>query len=407
MAELFRERGHEVVSGAKTPADICVINTCTVTGTGAGKSRQAIRRAKRLNPNAVIAVTGCFAQTEPEAVREIGADIIIGSGGKKRVAELAELAVLGKTADIVGDIMREREYEELPLTSAQSRVRANLKIEDGCDNFCAYCIIPYARGPVRSRRLENITAEAEALAARGYKEIVLTGIHIGSYGKDMSGGSLIDVVEALDNIKGIERIRLGSIEPPVITREFVERASALEHLCPQFHMSLQSGCGATLKRMKRRYTPDEYMAAVEALRAAVPDTAITTDLMVGFPGETDAEFEESYRFCERVGFMRMHVFRYSVRRGTAAEKMSNRVSEAVKERRAAEMLKLAERMKNEFYEKYKGKKLSVLLEQQGEGGIYHGTAPNYIDVYLKAPPGMEGRIVGAEFEPRGESRIIV
>ncbi len=405
MAELFRERGHEVINDAKTPADICVINTCTVTGTGAGKSRQAIRRAKRQNPNAVIAVTGCFAQTEPEAVREIGADIIIGGGGKKRVAELAEQAALGKAADIVGDIMKEREYEELPLTSAQSRVRANLKIEDGCDNFCAYCIIPYARGPVRSRRLGNIIAEAEALAKRGYKEIVLTGIHIGSYGKDLNSGSLIDVVEALDKIKGVERIRLGSIEPPVITDEFVERASALEHLCPQFHMSLQSGCGVTLKRMKRRYTPDKYMAAVKALRAAMPDTAITTDLMVGFPGETDAEFEESYRFCEKVGFMRMHIFRYSVRRGTAAEKMPSRVSEPIKERRAAEMLKLAERMKNEFYEKYKGKRVSVLLEQRAKNGIYHGTTPNYADVYLKAPPGMEGRIVEAEFEPRGESRI--
>ena len=406
MAELFRQSGHETVYDNKTPADVCVINTCTVTGTGAGKSRQAIRRAKRQNPGAVVAVTGCFAQTEPEAVREIGADIIIGSSGRHRIVELAEQAAAGKRSDIVSDIMKVREYEELPSTVGQSRVRANLKIEDGCDNFCAYCVIPYARGPVRSRDLKNIVAEAESLAEHGYKEIVLTGIHIGSYGKDLKDISLIDVMEALDKVKGIERIRLGSIEPPVITAEFAERAAKLRHLCPQFHMSLQSGCGATLERMNRRYTPAEYMDAVETLRSKIPDTAITTDLMVGFPGETDDEFEESFEFCKTIGFMQMHIFKYSIRSGTRAEKMPDQISEQIKDERSGRMLELAERMKREYYEQYNGKTVSVLLEQRNADGVYHGTTPNYMDVYVKAEPGMEGETVTVKFAPLGESHIV-
>ena len=405
MAELFRRSGHEVVSGG-SPADVCVINTCTVTGTGAGKSRQAIRRAKRQNPGAVIAVTGCFAQTEPEAVRGIGADIIIGNDGRSRIVELAEAALAGARSDFVDDIMKVREYEELPAAVAQSRVRANLKIEDGCSNFCAYCVIPYARGPVRSRPLGNITAEAETLAGAGYREVVLTGIHIGSYGKDLkSGMSLIDVIEALDNINGIERVRLGSIEPPIITDEFVDRASKLKNLCPHFHMSLQSGCGGTLRRMKRRYTPDEYYRAVGMLRDRIPDVSITTDLMVGFPGETDEEFEESYGFCEKVGFMRMHVFKYSVRKGTEAERLPNHVGERIKEERSRRMIALAERMRADFYKKYDGAVLPILLEKR-QNGVYHGTTPNYMDAYVKAAAGLEGKTAEIVFSASGESEII-
>ncbi len=390
MAELFRSRGFKVAADGDGPADVCVINTCTVTGTGAKKSRQTIRRAKRLNPGAVIAVTGCFSQTEPEAVRKIGADIIIGNSGRSRIAELAEAALKGRKSDIVGDILSEREYEEFPVTKSQSRIRANIKIEDGCLNFCAYCIIPYARGPVRSRPIGNIAAEAEALAARGYREIVLTGIHIGSYGMDLENISLIDVIERLDKIKGIERIRLGSIEPPVITPEFIGRAKELKHLCPHFHMSLQSGCAATLERMKRRYTPDEYAAAVAALRKAIPGVSITTDLMVGFPGETDAEFEESYNFCKSIGFMRMHIFKYSVRRGTLAERLPDHVSDEVSTRRSARMLELAESMKEEFYRSRLNIPETALLEQRREDGRYTATAADYTEMLVKAPPGMEG-----------------
>lgn len=394
MAELFKEKGYEVISEEDTPADICVINTCTVTGVGAKKSRQQIRRAKRLNPNAVIAVTGCFAQTEPEAVKEIGADIIIGSSGKSRIVELSEAALDGRQTGIVGDILSEHEYEELPITQTQSRIRANIKIEDGCNNFCTYCIIPYARGPVRSRDINKIIAEATALAEHGYNEIVLTGIHIGSYGKDINNKhTLIDIIEALDKIGGIERIRLGSIEPVIITEEFVNRAAELKHLCPQFHLSLQSGSEATLKRMNRHYTPSEYRKAVNLLRGNIPDTSITTDLMVGFVGETDAEFDESYEFCKSIGFMQMHIFKYSVRRGTRAEKLSGRINEHTKEQRSRKMLELAEYMKREFYQNYYGKPLPILLEQQKENGLYHGTTPNYMDILVKTKPNMEGKTI--------------
>ncbi len=394
MAEMFRERGYEVITDDSVPADVCVINTCTVTGVGAKKSRQQIRRAKKLNPNAVIAVTGCFAQTEPEAVREIGADVIIGNSGRGKIADLVEAALKGKKTNTVGDILRVHEYEELPMTRSQSRIRANIKIEDGCNNFCSYCIIPYARGPVRSRDINKIIEEASLLAESGYKEVVLTGIHIGSYGKDIDNKhTLIDVAEALDKISGIERIRLGSIEPVVITEEFVSRGKALKKLCPQFHLSLQSGCGATLKRMNRRYTPEEYFRAVELLRENIPDTSITTDLMVGFAGETDDEFKESYEFCKSIGFMQMHIFKYSIRKGTRAERLPGMVAETVKDERSHKMLELAESMKRDFYQKYIGKPVHVLIEQEKEPGLFHGTTPNYMDVLVKADPSFSGKTI--------------
>lgn len=401
MAEMFRERGYEVITDDGAPADVCVINTCTVTGVGAKKSRQQIRRAKKLNPNAVIAVTGCFAQTEPEAVREIGADVIIGSNGRGKIADLVEAALKGKKTNAVEDILHVHEYEELPMTRSQSRIRANIKIEDGCNNFCTYCIIPYARGPVRSRDINKIVEEASLLAESGYKEVVLTGIHIGSYGKDIDNKhTLIDVAEALNEISGIERIRLGSIEPVVITEEFVSRGKALKKLCPQFHLSLQSGCGATLKRMNRRYTPEEYFRAVELLRENIPDASITTDLMVGFAGETDEEFKESYEFCKSIGFMQMHIFKYSIRKGTRAERLPDMVAESVKDERSHKMLELAESMKEDFYRKYIGKPAHVLLEQEKEPGLFHGTTPNYMDVLVKADSSFSGKtvtLIGGEY----------
>lgn len=386
MAELFRESGYEIITDDNAPADVCVVNTCTVTGMGARKSRQQIRRAKRQNPNALIAVTGCFSQTSPEEVRELGADIIIGNKGRSKIVELVKAAEQGKKADIVDNILTEHEYEELPVTHTQSRVRANIKIEDGCNNFCTYCIIPYARGPVRSRNIEKIVSEAETLAENGYKEVVLTGIHIGSYGKDLNNGlKLIDVIESVNNVKGIERIRLGSIEPVIITQDFVSRAKNLTKLCPQFHLSLQSGSNATLKRMNRHYTSEEFKKAVELLRENIPDTSITTDLMVGFSGETQDEFLESYEFCKSIGFMQMHIFKYSIREGTAAEKLPDRIRGEIKEDRSRQMIELAENMKEKFYRKYEGKSVSILAEQEKEAGIYHGTTPNHMDVLFNCP----------------------
>lgn len=397
IAQMFQDRGYTVVkSGA---ADVCVINTCAVTSMGAQKSRQQIHRARKQNPNGVIAVMGCYSQIDPETLKKADdADVIIGTSDRGRIVDLVEEALKGKKTAICTDIMKQREYEELCLTTDQSRIRANVKIEDGCTNFCTYCIIPYARGPVRSRSLEKIVEEVELLSKKGFAEVVLTGIHIGSYGRDLKDGTgLIDVMEAVCRVEGIKRVRLGSVEPVVITEEFVERAKKLKNLCPQFHLSLQSGSAETLKRMRRRYTPDEYMQAVKRLRESIPDTSITTDVMVGFPGETDAEFEESYNFCKEVGFMQMHIFKYSPRPGTVAAEMENQVPEQVKEARSHRLIELEAEMKKNFYDSYKGRTMEVLAEVRTKDGRFHGTTANYMDVYIDSPEDITGKIVEYTF----------
>ncbi len=405
MATMFRQAGYAVTQ--EKTADVYVINTCTVTGTGAKKSRQQIRRVRRENPNAILAVTGCLAQTEADALKaDLNIDILLGNKHRNRIVELVEQAVAGNKTIQVEDILKETAYEELGITHGQSRVRANLKIEDGCSNFCSYCIIPFARGPVRSRSMEKIREEAIALGKEGYGEIVLTGIHIGSYGKDLGESlSLMDVIEAVHQAEGITRIRLGSLEPVTITEDFVARAKRLPKLCPQFHMSLQSGCDETLKRMRRRYTTEDYRRAVSLLRQEIPDTAITTDLMVGFPGETEAEFQASYDFCKEIGFSQMHIFPYSIRQGTAAEKFSNQVPEAIKADRTHTMLQLAASMKESFYRGYLGKTLPVLLEQK-EGALWHGTTANYMDILVDAPDGFSGQTVMAELFQYENEKII-
>ena len=383
MGKLFIDKGYEIAE--EGTADIYVINTCTVTGTGAQKSRQAIGKAIREKADALIAVTGCLAQTETEKIKEIpGVDIVIGNSGKNRIVELVEEANEKKKQIVFcKDIMEEISFEEIANTAVQSRIRANVKIEDGCNNYCTYCIIPYARGKVRSRDINKIEEEVIALSKAGYREIVLTGIHIGSYGKDLK--------EDISLIDGIERVRLGSLEPVVITEDFVKRAKKLENLCPHFHMSLQSGCDETLKRMNRHYTAEEYKKAVKLLRDNIPDTSITTDLMVGFPGETDEEFEKSYEFCKSIGFMQMHIFKYSIRKGTRAEKFPDQISKKVKEERSKKMLSLAEDMKKAFYEKYEGRETQVLFEVENDG-IYHCTTPNYMDIYVKSEEELSGEI---------------
>ncbi len=397
MATLFEEAGYTVTQ--KKNADIFVVNTCTVTGTGAKKSRQQIRRVRRENPDAILAVTGCLAQTEAEQLsKELSIDVLLGNKYRNRIVDLVEKAIAGTKTIQVDDILKETAYEELTITKNQSRVRANLKIEDGCDNFCSYCIIPFARGPVRSRSLEKIREEARALGKEGYGEVVLTGIHIGSYGKDLEdGASLIDVIESVHDAEGITRIRLGSLEPVMITEDFVHRAKKLPKLCPQFHLSLQSGCDETLKRMRRRYTTQDYRQAVALLRKELPDTAITTDLMVGFPGETEAEFQASYEFCKEIGFSQMHIFPYSIRKGTAAEKFPNQVPETTKAARTHSMLTLAAETKESFYRNYLGQTLPVLLEQK-VGNLWHGTTANYMDVMVDAPGGTSGTLILAKID---------
>ena len=381
MAQLFEEKGYEIINRGN--ADICVINTCTVTATGASKSLKQIRRARRENPNAVIAVCGCLAQTEAERLKNEEIDVLIGNKYRSEIVGLCENALSGRKTEKLIDILKEKDFEELGTIHRQSRVRAEIKIEDGCNNFCSYCKIPYARGPVRSRSIEKIATEARLLGEKGYKEIVLTGIHIGSYGLDLKDGtSLIDVMEIVDKESGVDRLRLGSLEPVMITEEFTKRAAALKSLCPQFHLSLQSGCDKTLTAMRRRYSTEDFRKAVKNLRTAFKDCAITTDLIVGFPGETEDDFETSHKFCEEMNFAQMHIFPYSVREGTAAAKLSGRVDEAEKNRRAHIMLNAASDMKKAFCEKYIGEKLHVLFEQKKDG-LWSGMTRNYIEVRTK------------------------
>lgn len=405
MAELFTKEGYSVTD---SKADVYVINTCTVTGTGAQKSRQAISRAIRENPHAVVAVTGCLAQTETETIRGIeGVSVVCGNKGKSEIVELVNEALMKKEQIIAcGDIMEEEVFEEISLTSEQSRIRANVKIEDGCNNYCTYCIIPYARGRVRSRNIENIEEEVKILAEKGYFEIVLTGIHIGSYGKDLKNGlSLIDVIEKVCAVDGIKRVRLGSLEPVVITEDFVNRAKKLKNLCPHFHMSLQSGCDDTLKRMNRHYTAEQFKKAVQLLRENIPDTAITTDVIVGFPGETEEEFEKSYEFCREIGFMQMHIFRYSSRKGTRAEKFPNQIPKKVKEERSRILMELAEKMQIEFYMSYNGVETEVLAEQL-KGGKFHCTTSNYMDIYVESDADISGEMLTVRLDGKGNGKIV-
>jgi len=398
IAEMFKNSGYEVVKSGN--ADVIVINTCAVTSMGAQKSRQQIHRARKQNPGAVIAVMGCYSQTDPKTLENSpDVDVMIGTSDRSRLVQLVEEALSGKRQIVHNDIMKVREFEELCITHDQSRSRATVKIEDGCTNFCTYCIIPYARGPVRSRSLEKIVEEVTVLVKGGFSEIVLTGIHIGSYGRDLKGEiGLIVVIEAVCDIDGVARVRLGSLEPVVITEEFVNRIKRLDNLCPHFHMSLQSGCDETLKRMKRRYTTEEYFRAVEMLRANLKDVSITTDLMVGFPGETDAEFEQSFDFCKKIGFMQMHIFKYSKRPGTVAAEMENQVSEQVKEQRSNRMLELEEQMRKAFYDSYSGRTVTALVEVRTRDGRFHATTPNYMDVYIESDEDISGQLVEYTFE---------
>lgn len=381
MAELFADAGFHAVPFEQA-ADVYVINTCTVTGVSDRKSRQMIHRARALNPDAVIAVAGCYSQVSPDEVRVSGADIVIGNTDKCAIVDLVLSAEKGK----VKDILKERTFEDMSISSFGDKTRAFVKIEDGCNSFCSYCIIPYARGPVRSRSITSIIDEVTRLASAGFTEVVLTGIHIASYGLDLKDDSLslIDVIEAVHKIEGISRIRLGSLEPRIMTEDFIKRIAALPKLCNHFHLSVQSGCDATLKRMNRKYDTALFKKAVANIRKHIPKSAITTDIMVGFPGETEEEFEASVRFLEDISFAESHVFAYSNRPGTRADKAEGQVKKADKTRRAAIMAKKAGECRDKFLASFVGETLSVLFEQEVEEGVYEGHTSNYITVRTKS-----------------------
>lgn len=394
MIQHFKQKGYELVNFHEV-ADIYIVNTCSVTNMSDKKSRQALRRVKQLNPNSILVVTGCYAQVKKEELKEIKEiDLILGTNEKNKIVEYVEHLLKSASGPQieVTDVMQEKEYQEFGSITYTENTRAVIKVQDGCDRFCSYCIIPYARGRVRSRNTESILQEVKQIAKKQVKEIVITGIHIASYGKDFKDGtSLIDLLEKLNQIEGIQRIRLGSLEPNLITSEFVKRLVVLEKICPHFHLSLQSGCNETLKRMNRRYTTEEFMQAVTLLRESYPTVLLTTDVIVGFPGETDEEFKETYDFLKQVNFYKMHVFPYSPRRGTKAANMPNQIEGDKKEQRSKKLIELSHQCQQYYHKSYFGKTVEVLLEEK-VGDYYQGHTDNYLLVRAKSQENLENQI---------------
>ena len=386
MLELFEKEGYEKAE-TEDYADVYVINTCTVTHMSDRKSRQYIRRMKKKNPDAIIAVVGCYSQVSPEEILSIDeVNLVMGTNDRKKIVEEVKKIDASRKVSTVDDIMKVKAFEEIEINKTNGKTRAFMKIQDGCDRYCSYCIIPYARGRVRSRDLESIVKEVENLASNGYKEVVLTGIHVASYGKDIKDSDikLLDVIKQINDIEGIERIRLSSVEPILFTDEFVEAVSTMDKVCPHYHVSLQSGWDETLKRMKRRYTTEEYKAIVDRLRAAIPNVSITTDVIVGFPGETNEEFDKTYEFLKDIELTHMHVFKYSPRKGTPAATMENQVDPSTKHDRSEKLLQLNEENFNKFGQKMLDKEFNVLFEQKVGDNKYEGLTENYVKVIVES-----------------------
>lgn len=408
MLRQMEAEGYQIVAFAPG-ADIYVINTCTVTNLADRKSRQMLHRAKAMNPEALVVAVGCYAQVAGETLKKDPAvDLIIGNDEKSRLPERIRDYFRGcGPAYYVSEIAESRRFEELPLGGGGERSRAYLKIEDGCNQFCSYCLIPYARGRVRSRAPEKTLAEARRLAAAGYGEIVLTGIHLASYGLDFEGdageeagygGPLLALLSRLNEIEGIRRIRLGSLEPRLITRDYAQALSRIEKLCPHFHLSLQSGSDGVLKRMNRKYTAQAFLEEMEALREAFERPALTTDVIVGFPGETEKEFEETLAFLEKADFYQTHVFRYSRRSGTVADGMPDQVPESLKATRSARLLSLSRDRQQAFEAGLLGLERSVLLEEPLEGDWWLGRSPEYVKLKLRVPDPGPGKLVSIRIQ---------
>ena len=406
MQQQLEERGYEIVPFDRK-ADVYIINTCSVTNIADRKSRQMLHRAKKLNPEAVVVAAGCYVQVAAGTLKEDSSvDIIIGNNNKARLADILEEYMRDRRTGRDGyvlDIASAGEYEELHVSRLGEHTRAFIKVQDGCNQFCSYCIIPYARGRVRSRKPEDVVAEVEGLVARGYREVVLTGIHLSSYGTehmdgspvkggDWDSGPLWDLIERIHRVEGLERIRLGSLEPRIITREFAAKLAGLPKFCPHFHLSLQSGCDDTLRRMNRHYTTEDYLRRCSILREAFDHPAVTTDVIAGFPGETEEEFGITRDFLETVQFYEMHVFKYSRRQGTRAAVMADQVPEQVKARRSDVLLELEKTMSRRYRERFAGKRVSVLFEEAAEmeGKWYMtGYTPQYVKAALLLEDGMD------------------
>ena len=399
MTQLLKKAGYEIVS-FQDQADVYIINTCSVTNMADRKSRQMLHKAKKQNPNAVVVATGCYVQTATEKVaQDLSIDLVVGNNRKKDIVEILNEYYAEKEAgeqvkeEYVIDINHTDEYEDLEISTVTEHTRAHLKIQDGCNNFCSYCIIPYARGRIRSRTMESIKAELERLSASGFKEIVLTGINLSCY--DDNGKKLIDVIEMADNVNGIERIRLGSLDPEVVTEDFVERLGKVKKICPHFHFSLQSGCDKTLKAMNRHYTSDEYYEKCQLIRKYIDNPAFTTDVIVGFPGETEEDYISSREFVKKVKFAELHVFKYSKRDGTVAAKMPNQIDEKIKTLRSEDLIKTGEELTKEFRQAKIGQDTTVLFEEQillDNKEYWVGHTVDYIKIAVPEKENLEGQI---------------
>lgn len=401
IAGKFKEAGYEIVDFEKK-ADVYVINTCTVTNIADKKSRQILRRAKALNRKSIIVAIGCYAQTHKEETSKIDEiDIVLGNHEKNRVVEIVEEYINKKNLEKiqVEDIENEKYFLDLGLVTYLEKTRAFIKVQDGCNNFCSYCLIPYARGRIRSRKKESVLEEIRQIAKQGIQEVVITGIHVASYGKDLNENYyLIDLLEDINKIEGIKRIRLGSLEPNIISKEFVNRLVKLDKICNHFHLSLQSGCDETLKRMNRKYNTEDFRKCVKLLRENFENVGLTADLIVGFPGETEEEFESTYKFLKEIKFSKIHVFKYSVREGTHAARMENQVNANIKEERSKKIIELSNKYEEEFLDNQIGKELEVLFEQQ-ENEYYKGHTTNYLMVKIKGNK-LENRLVDIIIEKR-------
>lgn len=399
MTQLLKKAGYEIVS-FQDQADVYIINTCSVTNMADRKSRQMLHKAKKQNPNAVVVATGCYVQTATEKVaQDLSIDLVVGNNRKKDIVEILNEYYAEKEAgeqvkeEYVIDINHTDEYEDLEISTVTEHTRAHLKIQDGCNNFCSYCIIPYARGRIRSRTMESIKAELERLSASGFKEIVLTGINLSCY--DDNGKKLIDVIEMADNVNGIERIRLGSLDPEVVTEDFVERLGKVKKICPHFHFSLQSGCDKTLKAMNRHYTSDEYYEKCQLIRKYIDNPAFTTDVIVGFPGETEEDYISSREFVKKVKFAELHVFKYSKRDGTVAAKMPNQIDEKIKTLRSEDLIKTGEELTKEFRQAKIGQDTTVLFEEKillDNKEYWVGHTVDYIKIAVPEKENLEGQI---------------
>lgn len=426
MMELFEKEGFKIIP-ACDKSDIFIINTCAVTKESDRKSRQLINKSKRINENAIVVAVGCSVQLNSERIsEETSVDMVIGTKNKSEIARLIkeklnssdtsikeeELASIDRDDSskrlnlraIKSNIAKfkpRESFEELSISKEHDKTRANIKIQDGCNQFCSYCIIPYVRGPIRSRNKEDIIKEIKALSSNGYKEVVLNGIHLSSFGKDLGKeDALISIIEEINNVnvdskKGIERIRFGSLEPNIITDDFIERLSNLDKICDHFHLSLQSGSDTVLERMNRRYTAAQYKEKVELIRKYMPNSGITTDIIVGFPGETEEEFNETLEFVKKINFSRIHVFKYSVREGTKAAAFENQVDERIKSERSKVLISLADEMTHNFMKEMLGKTVSVLIEKKNED-VYEGYTTNYLRTLVKSDLDIENQIVEAK-----------